>query len=170
MGSALSGVRESVTRCINTISLAWVNTIIAALYFVFVVVCLVAVVLLVANDLEQWPSTFAFVAVLLTSLGHFGLVIGSFVLVEDYKHYSVQPVAAFVIVDALQGVMLGLGTGAYLVDSTSKPPMYVAAGLLTLAHVAMCYKVVTILRGVSNGTRDRLTGRVVDNTEEDEYY
>ncbi len=171
MGSALSGVRESVTRCINTVSLAWVNTAIATLYALFAILCLVAVILLIANDLEQWPSTFAFVMVLLTSLGHFGLVIGSFVLVEDYKHYSVEPVSAFVITDGLQGMMLGVGAGSYLVDSTAKAPMYVAATLLTLAHAAMFYKVLTILRGVSNGTRDKLTGRIIEVEPDDsEYY
>ena len=167
MGQAWSTVRQRTTQCLDATGTMAVSGTIAALYFVFFVLCLTCIILLIANDTEMWPSSLAFITVLITGIFHVGLIIAGMLLIEGYQHYSVTPVPLYVGIDALEGVSLGIGIGGFVVDANAKPPMYMAVGFMMVAHAGMLYKAGTIAYDVYYERRDPRTGR---KYTDDDYY
>ena len=163
MGNAASTIGPRVRSCLDAIGAVYINLILGALYTTFLGVELAAAILVVgAGADETWQTAFAFGFAMASAVVHFGIMLGALGVVDGYVLYPVEPRMLYAFTDVVIGLTFGLVTGAYLMDATAKTMPTVGSVLLTMAYGVVLYKIVIIVRGVMNNTRDRKTGQLLD--------
>lgn len=155
----LKGIRDWTASVLDSrIELvAWSVGVLYLGYFVF---SLVGVVLMLLNEDQQWTVEFTNIVIYVSSGLHFGFTASSFVLIEDYDHAPVEPVAAFLFADYFQAGALGATITAHALSPSNRTAAYVAAIIAMLAQVLCMYKTLTIVSQTRSGERKKF-GRLV---------
>jgi len=119
--------------------------VVGVLYFGYFVFALAGIVLMAANEEEEWPVVFSSNVVFVTSALHFGFTAVGYVLYEGYEHAQVDPVWLFLFADYFQAGALGAALASRNMDASSRPTVYASASVVMVAQLACLYKTTTLL-------------------------
>lgn len=136
MGAIAQGVRSLTDRLSTRIA-----SLLLFLFYVLLCALHVIAVVTLFNSADG-PYTFAFVAVILGTIGHFLVPVIGVALFHGYVIHPVWPRLAFVFADITAAVTLGLTIGF----GTSGAQTWPAVGNIVLAVVAVmqCLKYVVL--------------------------
>lgn len=156
-----SGVLKGV---LDGFTIASLNTVLAAMYVVFVLWGIASIVFATAVDEEGARVNMASYIVVST-IAHYGVTFGAGSVVDGFVSYPVQPEELFRVLD-----MTVLVAASTLIIFFFDPDSFIVApivgsGLMTISMVGQTYKVGSILNGIWNGVRDETTGKLLKSME-----
>jgi len=163
----LNDFRKSAGQLLNTIGAVGINGGIGMLYGASLVFCLTSIVLLGVFSQELWPEGLAFASALTAGVLHFVIMFVGLSFVDSYVLYPVKPRPVFVALDVITALILGLTFTSFAASDTRTAWMVAANGLCLVPQLGMLYKAYVIVREILRGRRDRKTGELVGEEEDD---